>query len=207
MMGRAAAVFALLALAACASRPVALIALPAAPPAQAAAGNRGATVLVRDTSVPAYLDGFPVVTDRRGSALVVSPDTEWAERPSLGVTRVLREALSDRLGAERVLIAGDGRIPDGDLTVEFLALDPRGSVLHLDARWVFSCTAAGGSRGGRTELDAPMAASTAPAVAAATAAALARFADVLAAATPTGCSHEIGSDRRLVRPSTSAAIR
>src|SRR5262249_23792403 len=130
--------------AACASTPVELVALPSAPPAQVETPNAGATVLVRQVTMPAYLDGFPVVIGRRGSALVVSRNTEWAERPSIGVTRVLRDALSERLGPSRVLIAGDGRIPDADLTVEFLAFDPHADALHLDARWSFSCTAGRG---------------------------------------------------------------
>jgi len=124
---------------ACASAPVALVALPHAPAAQgstpsAGASGAGATVLVREVSVPAYLDGFPVVVGRRGSALAVSRDTEWAERPSTGATRVLRDALSERLGASRVLIAGDGRIPDADLTVEFFALDPQPGTLALQGQ-------------------------------------------------------------------------
>jgi uncharacterized lipoprotein YmbA len=147
----------------------------------------GASVLLREVSVPGYLDSFPVVVSRNGSALVVSQNTEWAERPSAGVARVLRDALSQRLGGSRVLIAGDGRIPDADLMVEFLALDPQEAALHLDARWSFSCTAAGGSRGGRTRLDVAMAAATPAAVAAASSEALARFAGVLVNAIPTEC--------------------
>jgi uncharacterized lipoprotein YmbA len=183
---RVVGVLAVLGIAACASAPVALVALPPAPAPQASTPDAGATVLVREVSVPAYLDGFPVVIGRRGSALAVSRDTEWAERPSIGATRVLRHALSERLGPSRVLIAGDGRIPDADLTVEFLALDPGQRVLHLDARWSFSCTAARGGRGGRTQLEVPMGGATPEAAAAATSEALARLADVLAA-TPTEC--------------------
>jgi hypothetical protein len=59
--------------------------------------------------------------------------------------------------------------------------------LHLDARWSFSCTAAGGIRAGRTELDVPLASATPSAVAAATTAALAQFADALVGAMPTEC--------------------
>ena len=188
---RAAAVLTVLAIGACASAPVALVALPQAPAPQdstpsAGASGAGATVLVREVSVPAYLDGFPVVIGRRGSALVVSRDTEWAERPSTGATRVLRDALSERLGPSRVLIAGDGRIPDADLTVELLALDPRPGTLHLDARWSFSCTVGRSARAGRTQLEVPMGGATPEAVATATSDALARLADVLAA-TPTEC--------------------
>ena len=183
---RAAAVLTVLAIGACASAPVALVALPAAPSSQVSTASAGATVLVREASVPAYLDGFPVVIGRRGSALVVSRDTEWAERPSTGATRVLRDALSERLGPSRVLIAGDGRIPDADLTVEFLALEPQSGALHLDARWSFSCTAGRSARAGRTQLEVPMGGATPEAVAAATSDALARLADVLAA-TPTEC--------------------
>ena len=184
-MTRLAAIVAMLAVTACASRPVALIALPPPPPQQAGTIS-GMTVLLREVSVPAYLDGFPVVIGRAGSALVVSRDTEWAERPSLGATRVLRDALSELLGASRVLIAGDGRIPDADLSVEFFALDPGERSLRLDARWSFLCTAGNGGRAGRTQLEVAMAGRTPEAAAVATSNALARLADVLAA-TQTEC--------------------
>ena len=96
---RAFAVLAALAITACASAPVALVALPSPPASQgttpsAGTSVAGATVLVREVSLPAYLDSFPVVLTRTGSALVVSRDTEWAERPSTGATRVLRDALA-----------------------------------------------------------------------------------------------------------------
>jgi len=176
-----------LAITGCASAPVALVALPPAPAAEMRDAGPGASVLLREVSVPGYLDSFPVVVGRDGSALVVSKNTEWAERPSAGVARVLRDALSQRLEASRVLVAGERRLPDVDLTVEFLALDPRGTDLYLDARWVFSCTAGRGGRGGRTQLQVPMASATPPAVAAATSEALARLADELAQAIPTEC--------------------
>lgn len=178
----------MLALGACASAPVALVALPPAPASkQGRIPDPGPSVLLREMNVPGYLDGFPVVVGRDGSALVVSKNTEWAERPSTGVARVLRDALSQRLDASRVLVAGERRIPDVDLTVEFLALDPQGGVLRLDARWFFSCTAEHGSRAGRSQLDVPLAAATPGAVAAATTEALARFADALVNEIPTEC--------------------
>jgi hypothetical protein len=94
---------------------------------------------------------------------------------------VLRDALSQRLGPSRVLIAGEGRIPDADLTVEFIALDPHQGQLRLDAKWSFSCTSGDRpSHGGRTFFEVPLEAATPPAVAAATAVALGRLADVLA---------------------------
>jgi len=184
---RIAAGFLALAIAACASRPVALVALPPAPAAAKRDAGRGASVLLRDVTVPAYLDSFPVVVGRDGGALVVSPNTEWAERPSAGIARVLSAALSQQLDASRVLIAGERRIPDADLTVEFLALDPQGADLHLDARWTFSCTAVGGTSAGRTQLDVPLPSATPAAVAVATTAALVQFADVLVDAIPTKC--------------------
>lgn len=177
-----------LALAACASAPVALVALPPAPAStHARIADPGPSVLLREVTVPGYLDGFPVVVGRDGSALVVSKNTEWAERPTAAVARVLRDALSQRLDASRVLVAGERRIPDVDLTVEFLALDPQGGALRLDARWFFSCTAEHGSRAGRSQLDVPLAAATPGAVAAATTEALARFADALAGEIPAEC--------------------
>jgi uncharacterized lipoprotein YmbA len=171
----------LLMLAACASAPPTLIVLPAAAPSASPAPAAGPTILLRRVSVPGHLDGFPVVTGRRGETLIVSADAEWAERLSDSAGRVLRDALSQRLGAGRVLIEGDGRIPDADLTIEFLALDPMNGRLALDARW--SIVAATGERtnhSGRTALDVPLASANASAVAAATALALGELAAVLA---------------------------
>lgn len=171
------------ALAGCASTQPRLLALPAAPAASAGA-DTGATVYLREVTLPGYLDSFPVVLGRNGGTLAVSREAEWAERPSLGVSRVLSDALSQRLGSARLLIAGDGRVPDADLSVEFLALDPEAETLRLDARWFFSCTAGGASRGGRTELRAALGGATPAAIAAATSAALGRLADTLAAEVP-----------------------
>jgi uncharacterized lipoprotein YmbA len=173
-------------LVACASAPPVLIALPPAPLAAVpnAGASSGPTVLVRRVIVPGYLDGFPVVIGRHGEALMVADDEEWAERLSDAVARVLRDALSQRLGSSRVLIEGDGRIPDADLTVEFLALDPHpDSQLRLDARWTFlGGTADHPAHSGRIELRVPLppGGPTASNVAAATAAALGRLADALA---------------------------
>jgi uncharacterized lipoprotein YmbA len=184
----AASILLTLAITGCASAPVALVALPSAPAPEMRAAGPGASVLLRELTIPGYLDSFPVVVGRDGSALVVSKNTEWAERASLGVARVLRDALSQRLDAERVLVAGERRLPDVDLTVEFLALDPQGTALHLDARWFFSCTAVRGSRAGRSQLEVPLTNATPAAVASATSAALARLADVLVGAMPTQCA-------------------
>ena len=112
---------AFLVLAACASSPVTLVALPPAPHVAAQHGggpNSGTTMLLRPLVMPGYLDAYPVVTGHNGSTLIVSSKTEWAEPLSDAAARVLRDALSQRLGASRVLIAGEGRIPDADLTVE-----------------------------------------------------------------------------------------
>ena len=137
--------------------------------------------MLRPLVMPGYLDAYPVVTGHNGSTLIVSNKTEWAEPLSDAAARVLRDALSQRLGPSRVLIAGEGRIPDADLTVEFIALDPHQGQLRLDAKWSFSCTSGDRpSHGGRTFFDVPLEAATAPAVAAATADALGRLADVLA---------------------------
>lgn len=172
-----------LTIAACASSPVTLIALPAPPPSAAGDGQTPGsfTVRVRDGKLPGYLDNFPVVIGRTGNALIMAENVEWAERLSQGVARVLREAFSQRLGATRVLIEGDRRVPDADLTIEFQSLDPREGVLDLDARWFFSCGAAGHGGGGRTRLQVAMVSATPAAVAAATTDALTRLADVLAA--------------------------
>jgi hypothetical protein len=172
------------AVAACASSPATLVTLSAPDRGAHHAVGRGAgpTILLRPVIVPAYLDNFPVVVGRTGNTLIVSKDTEWAEPLRDAVARVLRDALSQRLGASRVLIAGDGRVPDADLSTEFLALDPRQGALRLDAAWSFSCTSRDRrGRAGRTSLEVPLASPTPAAVASATADALGRLADVLAA--------------------------
>jgi uncharacterized lipoprotein YmbA len=176
---------ALLLLASCATSPPTLVALPGAPATVSAvetAPGSGVTVLLRRVTVPGYLDGFPVVTGRVGQRLTVATDEEWAERLSDAAARVLRDALSQRLGAGRLLIEGDGRIPDADLTVEFLALEPGADGrLALDARWSFvGSSAERASHSGRTQLSVPLPGEGASAVAAATAQALGQFADTLA---------------------------
>src|SRR4029453_8004522 len=99
-----------LALAACASSPPTLVALPSATASgEHHAPDAATTVRLRQVHVPEYLDGFPVVTARDGQVLVVADRTEWAERPSQGVSRVLRDALAQGLGSGRGLLAGDGR--------------------------------------------------------------------------------------------------
>ena len=171
-----------LVLAACASSPPTLVALPSATaPRQSHALDAQTTLRLRQVQVPEYLDAFPVVTRRAGDALVVADRTEWAERPSQGVSRVLRDALAQRLGSSRVLIAGDGRRADADLSVELLALDPARDMLTLDARWSFACRVGGQSHGGRTALRVEMNAATPQAVATATSDALSRLADAVVA--------------------------
>lgn len=171
-----------LTIAACASSPVTLVALPSPPTTSRGADHNAAiTVRLREVRLPGYLESFAVVIGRRGNALLVAENTEWAERLSEGVARVLRDALSQRLGASRVLIAGERRASDAALAIEFVALDPREGVLELDARWFFSCAPAGLGRGGRTRMHVSLDGATPPAIAAATSEALARFADVLVA--------------------------
>lgn len=170
---------------ACASSPPTLVALPAAayPTSdQTTVESSGPTVLLRRVIVPGYLDGFPVVIGRRGQTLIVSNDVEWAERLSDGTARVLRDALSQRLGPSRVLIEGDGRIPDADLTIELAVLDPQaGNHLQLDARWTFlGITGDRLSHAGRTRVQVPLDSPAPSSVAAATAEALGRLADTLA---------------------------
>lgn len=168
-------------LAACASRPVALITLPPAEHALAHEPDTTstATVALRPVMLPGYLDNYPVVMRRDNANVVVSKETEWSERLSDAVERVLRGALSQRLGSSRVLVPGDGRIPDAELTVAFFELDPRQGVVSLDAKWTYSCRNHA-SRSDRTTLQVPLTDTTASGVAEATSAALSQFADQLA---------------------------
>lgn len=176
------ALAAALCLAGCAAAPVTLVTLPQAPPAQAEA-RPGASVLLREVRLPGYLESYPVVVGRDGSTLVIARDAEWAERLSVGATRVLRDALAQQLGSARVVIPGDGRLADAELAVEFLALDPQDGAIQLDARWFYRC-AGGGGAGGRTRLQVPAQGANAASVAAATAQALTEFGAVLAAGLP-----------------------
>jgi uncharacterized lipoprotein YmbA len=175
-------------IAACASSPPTLVALPV--PSlreghQKVGPTSDAIILLRPVVLPGYLDNYPVIIARSGNTLVVSKDTEWAEPLRDAVARALRAALSQRLGASRVLIDGDGRIPDADLSVEFLALDPQRGALLLDAKWTFSCTARNSrGRADRTFLEVRLGDASPAGIAAATAEALERFADVLAAQAP-----------------------
>jgi uncharacterized lipoprotein YmbA len=175
-----------LALAACSSAPPTLLALPAAAPSTTTPGEHhpadtATTVRLRRVHVPDYLDGLPVVTGHDGQMLVVADRTEWAERPSQGISRVLRDALAQRLGSSRVLIAGDHRRADADLSVELLALDPARDALTLDARWSFACRASGQSQGGRTAVRVAMSAASPQVVASATSQALSQLADAVVA--------------------------
>ncbi|MFV3129918.1 PqiC family protein [Niveispirillum sp. KHB5.9] len=174
-----------LALGACASDPPALLALPAAgPPALAPVAGASTTVLLRPVRIPGYLDGLTVVTRRAGGEVAVAPDTEWAERLGDGTTRVLAGALDTRLGPGNLLIEGDGRIPDADLSLEIIRMDPADGRLVLQARWTLV-----GSRGeprtvraGSEDLTVGLSGGTAADVAAATSQALAGLADRLAGA-------------------------
>jgi hypothetical protein len=175
-------------IAACASSPPTLVALPVPSPReehQRVEPASDATILLQPVVLPGYLDNYPVVITRSGNTLVVSQDTEWAEPLRDAVARALRAALSQRLGASRVLIEGDGRIADADLSVEFLALDPQRGALRLDAKWTFSCTAQTfRGRADRTFLEIPLGDASPPGIAAATGEAVERLADVLAAQPP-----------------------
>lgn len=166
----------------CASTPPELLALPPAPATAAPIPSSAISVLLRPVAVPGYLDNFPVVIKRDGSRVEIAENTEWAERLTDGVSRVLREALAQRLAPEQLLIAGDGRVPDAELSVELLRMDPQadGRVL-LEARWNLVA-----SRGGRTtragyaRLEAGPAGPEPADIARATSAALGLLADELA---------------------------
>ena len=191
---RLAAALLALSVAACASTPPVLVALPSPPrllTARQLDQNSRATLIVRPVMLPGYLNSHAVVIERKANALIVSGEAEWAERLRDAVTRVLRDTLSQHLGASRVLLRGEHRVADAELVIEFLKLDPSNGALELDARWTFVCTARERpAHTGRTELRIPLESATAPAVAAATVNGLASFARVLASQTWCGSNGE-----------------
>jgi uncharacterized lipoprotein YmbA len=176
-----------LAVTGCASTPPTIVALPG--PAQLRDAlqhgrEHRSTVVVRAVTLPGYLDSYAIVVGRNANMLIVSNDAEWAERPREAVTRVLRDALAQRVGASQVLMRGEHRLADAELVIEFLRLDPGDGAVQLDARWSFVCTARGRAvHAGRTQLQAPLEAATPAAIATATSNALIKFAEVLATET------------------------
>ena len=180
-----AAAYLVLGIAGCASNPPAVVALPApATPVRQSQQNDPASIVLRPVVLPGYLDGYAVVVGRQSHTLVMAEGAEWAERPRDAVTRVLRDALSQRLRASHVLLRGEHRAADAELVIEFLKLDPSHDALELDARWSFVCTSRRRTgSAGRTHLQVPLAPATPSAVAAATVEALSQFADLLAART------------------------
>ena len=98
-------------LAACAYTPPIRVALPGPPAsvAQRPDPNSGATLLCDRSRfrIPRQL----CRCDRSQSKHTgVSDDAEWAESLRDAVTRTLRDALSQRLGASRVLLRGEHRV-------------------------------------------------------------------------------------------------
>lgn len=182
-----AAALVVLAVAGCASNPPVTVALPG--PAQLTdVPQHGrayrSTVVLRAITLPGYLDSHAIVVGRNANMLIVSNEAEWAERPREAVTRVLRDALAQRVGASQVLLRGEHRRADAELVIEFLKLDPEDGAVQLDARWSFVCTARGrAAHAGRTQLQAPLEAATPAAIATATSNALIKFAEVLATET------------------------
>lgn len=173
----------LLLLGACASDPPALVALPAAPAASQTTGNP-VSLLLRPVKIPGYLDNLNVVTSRQGGSITQDQNTEWAERLGDGTTRVLAGALATRLGPGNLLIDGDGRIPDADLSIEITRMDPApDGQLVLEARWTLV-----GSMGdrlvraGTESIKVPFSAHTPAGIADATSQALAQLADRLVVA-------------------------
>lgn len=176
----------LLVLGACASDPPALVALPAAPAANQAAANP-ATLLLRPVTIPGYLDNLNVVTSRQGGSITQDQGTEWAERLGDGTTRVLAGALSDRLGPGNLLIEGDGRIPDADLSIQITRMDPQpDGQLVLEARWTLVGSMGDRPvRAGTESISVPFSPRTPAGIADATAQALGQLADRLVVAAET----------------------
>jgi len=100
-----------LVLAACASSPPTLVALPAATtPGARQAPDAAVTVRLRQVRVADYLDGFAVVIGRDSNVLVVADRTEWAER-ALGLIASIERTESAAIYIPR-LRPGFGQIVD-----------------------------------------------------------------------------------------------
>lgn len=140
----------------------------------------GATVLLRRVTLPSYLDRTAVIVDQHGNVVQIDQRAQWAEQLGAGVKRVFAEALAQRIGPARLIIQGDGRPIDADLSIQFDTLVPRDGAVELDARWSLVCAAPIDSRAGRHRFSVPLAAPRAAEVAAATSRALTRFAALLA---------------------------
>lgn len=166
----------------CASEPPRLVVLPAAPAASPVAAQP-ARLLLRPLRVPGYLDNLPVVTQVQGGRVTQAAQVEWAERLSDGAARVLSGALASRLGPGNLLIEGDGRIPDADLSIDLTALDPQADgTLRLAARWTLVGTRGERPvRAGQEDFSVPLASGDPADIAASITTALARLADRLAA--------------------------
>jgi uncharacterized lipoprotein YmbA len=157
LLRRIAMVAALLALTACASNapPPLLLTLPAAaPPAGAptspATTTPSRTLILRRVSLPEYLLTRRVRYRDSASSLADWPNTYWAERIEVAVTRALSEALRARLPGWAVCegACADGTTGEAVLIVDYQALDftRTASSSQLQAVAMVTGTAAGNVR-------------------------------------------------------------
>lgn len=141
MTARLLAAAAALVLAACGTSPASRFYVLPSPPAAATASAAGAPPLrLRPVRLPDYL-ARPAMAVRQGDSEIRYLDaSRWAEPLDDGLTRILAQALAERLGDARVYRSGQGTdstpAEAQSLRVEVLRLDnaPDGSA-QLEARW------------------------------------------------------------------------
>lgn len=104
--------------------------------APAAQAERGRPLLVRNVTIPEYLDSTDLLRRTGGNELTVSESGKWGERLSTGVTRALAAALGTRVTRPILSNDADRAGTAQDLLVDVESFEARadGKVV-LAARW------------------------------------------------------------------------
>ncbi|TAD87195.1 MAG: membrane integrity-associated transporter subunit PqiC [Alphaproteobacteria bacterium] len=160
-----------------------------APPVAALVDESGRPVFVLKTvQVPDYLDNQDMLTRALDNEVVASRSGRWAERLSIGMTRTLITALSERAPGYVLLAATPafGAVPR-QITVDIDAFDARADgQIFLAARWSIGSAGGDVAAGGRVGLVGSARALGDANLAAATTAILYRLADAIAVTLPPG---------------------
>lgn len=113
------------------------IALGTARPATAASPSASSTPVLEVSRVmlPHWLDTTDIVVGTAGGVIEVSRDARWAERLSVGVTRVLAGELRERFVVVTVYQAPAPIQPEYRLVTQIDQLGCYQNVCALEARW------------------------------------------------------------------------